>query len=262
MDFGNRLLQTSESGLKHHGLWNEIREARNDHPTSRMCSEVGQGGCLGWELLPPWNTHQISSRIVFVSFPFARTSGLLNIPPAISSSLLAWWLSCLQERQPERPRSNCEQGSGPLRPGSNLFQVHTGDHPEKPSPWSFPSPSQQLTLDAHTHMSSFSCYQNSGQAVEVAGSRQEGQSLNPGSASYKLCQSHFTSVYLSFPLRCLMEWSNRLTGHLQPCLTASTKGNKNREAPHLRTKQIALKWAHFLEQNWLNLIDMGLEHFW
>lgn len=61
------------------------------------------------------------------------------------SSLLAWWLSCLQERQLARLLSNCAQGSGLLRPGSSLFQV-----PEKPSPWSCPAPAQHLTLDAHT----------------------------------------------------------------------------------------------------------------
>lgn len=160
------------------------------------------------------------------------------------SSLLAWWLSCLQERQTARLRSNCAQGSGLLRPGSSLFQV-----PEKPSPWSFPAPSQHLTLDAHTHVSSFSCYQNSGQAVEVAGSGQEGRSLNPGSASYKLCQSHFTSLYLSFPLICLMEWSKGLTGHWQPCLTASTRCGKNRTHHASEPNKSLLNGHIFPEQN-------------
>lgn len=212
-----------------------------------MCSEVGQGGSLGWELLT-LGTHTrslLEQHFLYLSIlqEQAACSTFLERSPR---SLLGWWLRCHQERQPEWLLSNCEQGSR-LLTRRRFVPSSQRDHPKKPSPWSIPSPSQQLTLDAHTHLNGLSWNHNSHKAVETAGYRGLWAKWPKFKSWFCLLQAMPKTLYFSvpqFPLICMMEESQGLIGQLNSCLTVLSTRRRDDTIPQSQTN---LKWAHFLE---------------
>lgn len=207
----------------------------------------GAGRLAGLGTPDSWNTHQISSRTTFsVPFHFARTSGSFNIPRAISTFIAGLVTEMPPGKAARWLLSNCEQGSR-LLTRRRFVPSSQRDHPKKPSPWSIPSPSQQLTLDAHTHLNGLSWNHNSHKAVETAGYRGLWAKRPKFKSWFCLLQAMPKTLYFSVPqfaLICMMEESQGLIGQLNSCLTVLSTRRRDDTIPQSQTN---LKWAHFLE---------------
>lgn len=125
-------------------------EAREGALRSQECARGrGRGGVLGGNSCTPPSTTQISSR-TFLPFHFARASGLLSIPRAISK----FTVDVVTGKPPwKAARATAKEPIGVLDYRQRCGPSSHRGHPDKPRPCRFPSPSQHRTEDAHTHLS-------------------------------------------------------------------------------------------------------------